>query len=370
MPTSDQWAALGTSVDLGMGAIASGGAQTFETGPALNGYNGAATIAGIESLQTPAVDLGALSGTGNFEVNQGFINGTSPYGEDFQNLSAAPVKVARASGAPGFSLLNLLGISTAYAETEDPDTSLVTSLPEPNPPLEENIAKLDLEVREAERDPSLEVDRADPAFLAQMRALLPSAPSPAEVFPSSLNSAFEPSPEAIEAVLGSPTRVGEYGPELVNPPSAPSTAEVSGTGAGSPEWFANVDQAIASLTAPANTEAIDEAGDTETPAWRLYEQRYGGQQTPMTTTFDGEDVNVRLDAPPSDSQIVDFKDYNWSNPAYEMPFIQGRVIESFQNQIELYQTIRPNVVLQFSQQPPQWAVNAIEQAGGSYSVKP
>lgn len=107
-----------------------------------------------------------------------------------------------------------------------------------------------------------------------------------------------------------------------------------------------------------------------TPSWRLYEQRYGGQQTSMTTTFNGEEVAVRLDKAPTGSRIVDFKDYDWSNPAYDRPFIQDRVRANFQAQIEKYQTIRPNVELQFSQPPPAWAVKAIKDAGGTHSVKP
>ena len=104
--------------------------------------------------------------------------------------------------------------------------------------------------------------------------------------------------------------------------------------------------------------------------WRAYEQANGSVQTPMTTSFNGENVNVRLDLPPTDSEIVDFKDYNWSSPGYSSPFLQQQVISNFQNQIQLYQTIRPNVILQFSQQPPQWVIGAINQVGGSHRVGP
>ena len=76
----------------------------------------------------------------------------------------------------------------------------------------------------------------------------------------------------------------------------------------------------------------------------------------MTTTFQGKTIKVRLDKPPTDSTIVDFKDYNWSNSSYEKPFIQQMVSDDFANQIRKYKTIRPNVHLQFSQEPPEWAV--------------
>jgi hypothetical protein len=113
-----------------------------------------------------------------------------------------------------------------------------------------------------------------------------------------------------------------------------------------------------------------ETAESEVPAWKQYEQRHGGQQTPMRTTFQGEEVDVRLDKPPTDSQIIDFKAYDWSNPSYQESFIQQKVIKDFQTQIAKYQTIRPNVHLQFSQQPPAWAIRAIQEAGATYSVKP
>jgi uncharacterized protein RhaS with RHS repeats len=106
------------------------------------------------------------------------------------------------------------------------------------------------------------------------------------------------------------------------------------------------------------------------PRWKLYEIQNGSQQTPTSTSVNGKSVNAILDNPPTDGRIVDFKDYNWSNPSYNKPFIQQRVTNEFQTQIQKYQTIAPNVNLQFSQQPPDWAVNAIQQAGGTYSVVP
>ena len=57
-------------------------------------------------------------------------------------------------------------------------------------------------------------------------------------------------------------------------------------------------------------------------------------------------------------------------PTYQNPFIQQRVIEDFQEQILKYQSIAPNIVLQFSQQPPEWIIEAIEEAGGHYIVRP
>ncbi len=112
------------------------------------------------------------------------------------------------------------------------------------------------------------------------------------------------------------------------------------------------------------------APKSSAPAWKQYEQRYGGRQTPMETTFEGRTVKVRLDKPPSDAQVVDFKDFDWSNPSYEKPFIMKRVIEDFTMQIQKYKTIRPSVHLQFSRNPPSWVVDAIRRAGGTYSVAP
>ncbi len=109
---------------------------------------------------------------------------------------------------------------------------------------------------------------------------------------------------------------------------------------------------------------------SEIPAWRQYELQNGSQQTTMQTTFNGQQVTVRLDNPPTGSQIIDFKDYDWSNPSYQKPFIQQQVINDFQTQIQKYQTIAPNVNLQFSQEPPVWVADAIKQVGGTYSVKP
>jgi hypothetical protein len=106
------------------------------------------------------------------------------------------------------------------------------------------------------------------------------------------------------------------------------------------------------------------------PRWKAYEQKHGGRQTPMETTFEGRKIRVRLDKPPTDSQIVDYKDYNWSNPSYQERFVQERVAEGFEVQIAKYKTIRPNVHLQFSQEPPNWVIQAIQRAGGTYSVVP
>lgn len=109
---------------------------------------------------------------------------------------------------------------------------------------------------------------------------------------------------------------------------------------------------------------------TGEPSWKQYEKRFGGQQTPMTTIIDGKAVHVRLDRPPTGSTIIDFKDYNWSNPSYQKPFVQQQVAKEFAEQIQKYKTIQPNVHLQFSQEPPSWVIQAIQDAGGTFSVKP
>jgi len=104
------------------------------------------------------------------------------------------------------------------------------------------------------------------------------------------------------------------------------------------------------------------------PKWKRYEMKHGGQQTYMRTNFNGKQVTVCLDKPPGAKRIMEFKDYNWSNPRYKIPFIQQKVIQDFQKQILKYQTIRPEVHLQFSQKPPLWVTQAIKDVGGTYNV--
>jgi hypothetical protein len=104
--------------------------------------------------------------------------------------------------------------------------------------------------------------------------------------------------------------------------------------------------------------------------WKQYEQKHGGQQTPMEIDDDGKPTKVRLDKPPTADTVVDFKDYDWSNPSYNKPFLRGKVIEEFTEQIRKYQKIRPNVHLQFSEEPPAWIVTEIQKAGATYSVVP
>jgi hypothetical protein len=127
----------------------------------------------------------------------------------------------------------------------------------------------------------------------------------------------------------------------------------------------------ASVLMATNAANQNAAGQSKSePRWKEYEQRHGGQQTTMETRFRGRTVKIRLDKPPSDSQILDFKDYDWSNPRYQDPFIQGRVTETFTTQIAKYKTVRPNVHFQFSAEPPQWVIDTMENAGGTYSVVP
>jgi len=77
-----------------------------------------------------------------------------------------------------------------------------------------------------------------------------------------------------------------------------------------------------------------------------------------------------LDFPPNEKGIIDLKDLTWFKPAYQKPFIQQKVIEKFQPQIQKYQTIHPNARFQFSLEPPPWAAQAIEDVGGTFFVKP
>jgi hypothetical protein len=103
---------------------------------------------------------------------------------------------------------------------------------------------------------------------------------------------------------------------------------------------------------------------------KQYEQEQGSQQTTIHAIVDGKDVKVILDFPPSEKGTVDLKDYKWFSPGYQVPFLQQQVIEDFQAQIRKYQAIHPPVRFRFSQQPPPWVEKAIEEAGGTYFVKP
>jgi hypothetical protein len=77
-----------------------------------------------------------------------------------------------------------------------------------------------------------------------------------------------------------------------------------------------------------------------------------------------------LDFPPDKDGIVDLKMYNWWKPGYVKPFLQGKVIEKFQIQIQKYQTLDARVKFKFSVQPPPWVVRALEEVGGTYIVDP
>jgi hypothetical protein len=127
-----------------------------------------------------------------------------------------------------------------------------------------------------------------------------------------------------------------------------------------------------SISDTKTTSAKEPVKETIEPkkSWQQYETKYGGKQTSMKTTFNGKTINVRLDKPPINSKIIDFKHYNWDKDFYKSSFGQECVIRDFTTQIQKYKTIAPNVHLQFSQAPPSWAVKAIESAGGTYSVAP
>jgi hypothetical protein len=77
-----------------------------------------------------------------------------------------------------------------------------------------------------------------------------------------------------------------------------------------------------------------------------------------------------LDYPPDKDGITDLKKYNWWKPGYVKPFLQKKVTENFQDQIKKYQSLDPRVKFKFSEQPPPWAVQAIEEIGGTYIVEP
>ena len=50
--------------------------------------------------------------------------------------------------------------------------------------------------------------------------------------------------------------------------------------------------------------------------------------------------------------------------------MQKMVTEKFVEQIAKYKTVRKYVCFVFSQQPPDWVINAINGAGGTYIVHP
>jgi hypothetical protein len=160
------------------------------------------------------------------------------------------------------------------------------------------------------------------------------------------------------------------------PPSSPSevTTISPGQGANGPRAHGT---SIGPAPQPAEAGAVPSGlpdGDVLPPlssqSWRRFEQKHGSRQTTLRTTFRGKDVTVRLDFSPNQNGIVDLKEYNWWKPGYTVPFLQGKVTEKFQEQIQKYQTLDPKVRFQFSEQPPPWVVQAIEQVGGAYFVKP
>ena len=187
-----------------------------------------------------------------------------------------------------------------------------------------------------------------------------AAAFPAPMAPKALPAG--PQPRALIGPAGDPGLVG--GGQQV--PGLRFTADASGnvrdltTGRGTPNPIPQ--QGPMALT----------AGELEgVPRWKVYELRFGGKQAPMETTFDGKSVRVRLDKPPAESQIIDFKDYDWSNPRYESKFFKNVVIpRDFSQQIAKYKTIRPNVHLQFSHEPPSWVADIVQNAGATYSVVP
>jgi hypothetical protein len=103
---------------------------------------------------------------------------------------------------------------------------------------------------------------------------------------------------------------------------------------------------------------------------RSYELRKGSRQFTLRVPFRGKEITIRLDFPPDEDGIVDLKDYNWWKPGYIRPFLQKVVANNFQEQIQKYQAAHPDVKFKFSQQPPPWVVQAIEQVGGTYIVDP
>ncbi|HEY6259212.1 MAG TPA: hypothetical protein VIY51_25825 [Xanthobacteraceae bacterium] len=99
-------------------------------------------------------------------------------------------------------------------------------------------------------------------------------------------------------------------------------------------------------------------------------KKKGSQQTTLRITFEGRERTVRLDFPPAENGAIDLKKYNWWKPGCLRPVLQQKVAENFQIQIQKYQSIHPNVMFKFSEQPPPWVAQAIGQVGGTYVVEP
>ena len=112
------------------------------------------------------------------------------------------------------------------------------------------------------------------------------------------------------------------------------------------------------------------APTSPTALGRSYELRKGSRQFTLRVPFRGKEITIRLDYPPDEDGIVDLKDYNWWKPGYIRPFLQKVVANNFQEQIQKYQAAHPDAKFKFSQQPPPWVVQAIEQVGGTYIVDP
>jgi hypothetical protein len=104
-------------------------------------------------------------------------------------------------------------------------------------------------------------------------------------------------------------------------------------------------------------------------AWQQYEALHGAQPTALHTSLRGTDATVVLDKPPTGDTVFELKHYNWWKPAYDKPFIQESVARNLRLQITKYQTVRPDVHIQFSQPPPPWVVRVLEEMGATWSVK-
>jgi hypothetical protein len=213
-----------------------------------------------------------------------------------------------------------------------------------------------------------------PSFGADQSTLngAPTATHAAYIYPSPLDQILPCFVSSIGCAGGGGGNRGGGGdgpaaprPSLPSAPRSPAPAPRS-VGEGPELTEGDAGAREVAPTAPAG------GGSSPSPLGRgkQYEQKYGSQQTTRHVVIDGRDATVRLDFPPDENGIVDLKDYNWSNPGYQVPFIQQKVIENFQAQIRRYQAVHPKIRFQFSVQPPPWIERALEDAGGTYFVKP
>ncbi len=180
-----------------------------------------------------------------------------------------------------------------------------------------------------------------------------------------------PSPPALPAPTPQPPPLSSSPRGSASAPR-PLVPNASGTPGSNPETAGAHPKSVQVGTTSAGAGQPAPASGSTVPLRRgkSYEQKNNSLQTTMHVMINGKDVVVRLDFPPNENGVKELKDYNWSSPGYQVPFLQQEVIKDFQAQIRKYQEIHPEVRFQFSLQPPQWIERALDEVGGKYYVEP